>query len=555
MNANTNEKAPKKKRPVVEQKAPEITPEEVHGDPGPALPIQSAEQKATQEVARYDVADAWIAAKKEEYSTLIIAGIDDREGEKRVKAAWQEIRNKRLAVAGKHKELKADYLTITRAIDNRKNVLTESLEEIEVPLKAMLDNVEAERENIRQAAEQERQKKLHARVAELLEKGMKYNGTYYAIGDTISMDVVTLKDFSDEKYSEFLTRVEAENNKILEAEQKRLDEEKQRQEDERKQREENEKENKRLAEEKENLKREVAQMRVEFLENLGFSLEDGQYQFRTDNFQTKLPATDLGTITPAQWDDIKATARANKGTVESQQAKYNREEAEREAKNKLFVSRLQAMADLKVYQSGSVLFYVSPDKVQVKVSDVDQLTGMDAETFDTFKHNLGVTQHDELKAWEEKQEAENKRKIRAAVHRNNMEHYGFTLKGNSNVYVRYSQYDETMNFSVSVADVENADEDTWQVIMSTVTDWVNELEIFEADKEKEEEARKESERVAALSDVEKMQEWLRKFAALMAEKPTVTSQAVTAACDLFDTNVSGHVSAFIDTLDDIEVNC
>lgn len=555
MNANTNEKAPKKKRPASEQKAPEVTAEEIHGDPGPALSIQSAEQRATQEVARYDVADAWIAAKKEEYSALTIEGIDDREGEKRVKAAWQEIRNKRLAVAGKHKELKADYLTITRAIDNRKNVLTESLEEIEVPLKTMLDNVEAERENIRQAAEQERQKKLHTRVAELLDKGMRYNGTYYAIGDSISMDVVTLKDFSDEKYNEFLTRVEAENNKLLEAENKRIQEEEQRQEDERKQREENEKENKRLAEEKENLKREVAQMRVEFLENLGFSLEGGQYQFHTDNFQTKLPATDLGAITPAQWDDIKATARANKGTVESQQAKYNREEEEREAKNKLFVDRMQALAECSVYQSGVTIFYVSPEKKQVKVADLEELTNMDAGTFDTFKHNLKITQHDERQEWERKQREENDRLVRAAVHRNNMGYYGFTLNGNSGVYVRYSRYDEKMNYSVSVSDVENAYQDTWEQIMAGVINWVNELETFESDREKEEETRKETERVAALSDVEKMQEWLRKFAALMAEKPTVTSQAVIAACNLFDTSVSGHVSAFIDTLDDIEVNC
>jgi hypothetical protein len=179
--------------------------------PVPAkAPVElSADEKAAREVQRFDVARAWIAEKKEAYSGLKISGVDDKEGTKAVHAAWQEIRAKRLAVSKTHTAIKADYLTITRAIDKEKNDLTDLLEEIENPLKAEMDRIETIKEEEKKKVEREKAQKLQGRVNELLNTGMAFNGSYYAIGASISMDVVTLQNMSDADYTTFLGRVQA----------------------------------------------------------------------------------------------------------------------------------------------------------------------------------------------------------------------------------------------------------------------------------------------------------------------------------------------------------
>lgn len=204
-------------------KSTDLPVEELHYEPEPTpessnLPaVMTVEQRAKNEVARFDLARAVITAKKAEFKDLKIAGPDDKEGEKKVTAAWQWFRNKRLAVSKKHQEIKADYLFITREIDKEKNDLTGLLEEGENQHGDELDRVEKIRTDAKEAEERARQQKLQGRVAELINAGMAFTGSYYTIGDTISMDVVILKDMADDKFGELLARVQAENKRIIDA--------------------------------------------------------------------------------------------------------------------------------------------------------------------------------------------------------------------------------------------------------------------------------------------------------------------------------------------------
>lgn len=218
------------------------------------------DQRAANEVSRFNIAREWIADRKKQYGKLKIKGLDDREGEKKVKAAWQEVRNKRLAVDKKHKEIKQDYLVITRAIDGEKNNLTDLLSEIEKPLKDELDRIDNEREELKMKAQREAEEKLRIRVEELAENGMGFNGSYYAIGETITMDAVTLKGLPDEDYQRLLDRVKIENESIIEAaaekERQRLAEEKRLQDE----REAQDKERQRLEDERKELERQKEEM-------------------------------------------------------------------------------------------------------------------------------------------------------------------------------------------------------------------------------------------------------------------------------------------------------
>jgi hypothetical protein len=261
----------------------EMVPSTVSQTPQQTIELEAEEitTEATvkKEIAKFRVSDAAIEQYKKEFSGLKVADIQDKEGYKKVKAAWQIVRGKRLEVEKKHKLIKADYVVIGRAIDGEKNRLVGLLEPLENELGGELDRIDGlvEAEKLRE--ENERQKKLQGRVAELLESGMTFNGSYYCIGESVSMDVVTLKNFSDADYTTFLDRVKAENKKLIDAkaEQERLEQE----ERERLQREktEQEAERLRLAKEKEDLENEKAEMkkartdlRVAVLQNAGFKM-------------------------------------------------------------------------------------------------------------------------------------------------------------------------------------------------------------------------------------------------------------------------------------------
>src|SRR4051812_2130672 len=81
-----------------------------------------------REIKKFNLADAKISEIVSKYSNLEINGLEDRDGYKKVYAAWQEVRQLRLLIEKKRKEIKADYLVISRAIDKEGNRLNDLVE-------------------------------------------------------------------------------------------------------------------------------------------------------------------------------------------------------------------------------------------------------------------------------------------------------------------------------------------------------------------------------------------------------------------------------------------
>ena len=170
------------------------------------------------EIRKYSVADAVIAEYKDKFKGLKIKGIDDKQGYKAVKEARSIMMKYRTGVENKRKELKVDSLKIGAGIDGEAKRLTSLILEVEEPLKDKLEKIDAEIQAEKDKAEKEAEEKLNVRVKELEEVGLKFDGSFYSIGENISVDIVTIKDFSDEVFAEFKIRVSAENDKIVEAE-------------------------------------------------------------------------------------------------------------------------------------------------------------------------------------------------------------------------------------------------------------------------------------------------------------------------------------------------
>lgn len=188
--------------------------------------VVTLDDQIKQEVAKFNLADAAIAKLKEVYGPLTIAGPDDKDGYKAVKAAWQEVRGYRTGVEKKKKEIKADYIAIGRAIDKEETRLTELLTPLEDELYGKWKAIDDLKEQERLRKEQEENDRLMKRLSELLDLGMRLEDGFYQIGGTISMDVATLRGFTDEQYAKLKDAVEkkaAELKKIAddEAEVKR----------------------------------------------------------------------------------------------------------------------------------------------------------------------------------------------------------------------------------------------------------------------------------------------------------------------------------------------
>jgi len=188
---------------------------EINTDKRELVPIDKTIQ---QEVAKFNLPRAAIQAIKEKYADLPEkAKAGDKKAIKDLTEARVYVKKKRTAIEKTRKLIKADYLAIGTAIDGEAAELTKLLREIESPLEEAETEIENAAKEAREAVERAAQEKLQGRVADLLNNGMAFTGAYYTIGETISMDVVTLKDMPDAVFEELKVRVIKENNILLAA--------------------------------------------------------------------------------------------------------------------------------------------------------------------------------------------------------------------------------------------------------------------------------------------------------------------------------------------------
>ena len=178
----------------------------------------TVEDVISTEIKKFNLADVKIAELKEQFKDLEISGVEDKNGYKAVSEAIKIVRTYRTGVEKVRKQIKEDYLKTGRAIDEEAKRLTASLEEIENPLKDKKQEIDDEIQAEKDRQEAEAQAKTDKRVEELEAVGIKFDGRFYSIGEDVSVDIITIKDFTDEQFAEFKNRVSAVNDKLQEAE-------------------------------------------------------------------------------------------------------------------------------------------------------------------------------------------------------------------------------------------------------------------------------------------------------------------------------------------------
>lgn len=170
-----------------------------------------AESQAVATVQRPEIA-AWVASKEairamaDQYLPLTIAGIDDKAGFEAVHKARMTVKNTRIAVEKRRKELKADALEYGRQVDSAAKQLTALLEPIELHLESQERAVEAEKARIRQEAEAAKQ----ARVAKRIE-------LLTALG--AALDFAMINGATDEQFAVELEKAKSAHAERVLAEQ------------------------------------------------------------------------------------------------------------------------------------------------------------------------------------------------------------------------------------------------------------------------------------------------------------------------------------------------
>ena len=456
-----NQKKPKSAKAKAQSKEKEV------------LDVQIVEAKditvedvISTEIKKFNLADAKIAELKEQFKDLEISGVEDKDGYKAVSEAIKIVRTYRTGVEKVRKQIKEDYLKTGRAIDEEAKRLTASLEEIENPLKGKKQEIDDEIQAEKDRQEAEAQAKTDKRVEELEAVGIKFDGRFYSIGEDISVDIVTIKDFTDEQFAEFKNRVSVVNDKLQEAERIK------------------------------NLHNERREMLLDFwayvpedFKNLNFG------EMFEENFKTLLEQAKQG---KADFDE------AQKKQAEEAQ----RQADERKALNYEKRSFKFEKEGFEVAENGNLLFSTESGQILIQKQDLEEISN---EAFDTLfetKKREKETLLNKSKDLQKQREADAQRKAEEEAEKKKSEE--LEAKTNSRIETLLKlglKFDgvqtyifHDINFDI-FADIKTMSDADWSEAIIGATKRKAEIEKEIADKE-------EAERVQKLPEINKAERYI-----------------------------------------------
>lgn len=154
------------------------------------LPAADVDAMVSTAIATYQPADAGIADLRERFMPLVVEGVEDREGLRRVHDARMVVKAHRVAIEKTRKDLKAGALEYGRRVDDEAKRLKALLEPIETHLQAEEERIAAEKAAIKAEEERRRKAKLDERVAALAEVGY--------LAQVSVVEAMTDQDFEEE---------------------------------------------------------------------------------------------------------------------------------------------------------------------------------------------------------------------------------------------------------------------------------------------------------------------------------------------------------------------
>mgnify|MGYP003602462106 CR=1 FL=1 len=393
-----------------------------------------------------------------ESSKLSIKDKDDKEGFKKVYEQHRKFVKARTSTDKERKVLVEPFMEIKKRIDDvAKDDILGILVNEEARLKSEVDQWRAWEEEETARIEKEEADRINQRVSELEEVGIKFDGAFYSCGENISVDIVTIKDLSEEAFSELKKRVSVENEKIEKAEavQKLHDE-----------------------------------RRESLLEFWSFVPED----LRTQNF---------GEMTEKNFSEILENAKIASEKFDDDKKKQE-EEAKKQIDDRKALNYEKRSFQLEkegfeIYEDGSLFFANEQGRTSISKERLENSTKEEFElAFETIvkaKSDIEQRLKDSLKEKEEadaKKAEENKKALRTKTLLN----VGFEKVENG-----FESFDHFVGENV-VFDSEDEE------FANDVKNWTLKISESKAKKEKETADKAEAERLQNLPEIQKAERYV-----------------------------------------------
>jgi hypothetical protein len=188
--------------------------------------IAIGERNAENDILKMDVNEASIAEWKKKYVPLKVTSIADIANHRANKEAKKFIQQKRTGLEKKRTDLKAFYIEEGKKIDSAAAKYKNLIIEIEEPLDIELGKFEVWEKEEATRKEEEEKKETNRRVSVLKEAGITFDGNFYVIGETTSMDIVTIKSLPAFDFDALVEKVKIEKSRLdAVAEEQRLERE------------------------------------------------------------------------------------------------------------------------------------------------------------------------------------------------------------------------------------------------------------------------------------------------------------------------------------------
>lgn len=521
--------APKKSGKTPADDAPAVEVEVIEDKT--EIVVFDVEKQAASEIAKIDTNKVVIEEWKQKYAPLVIVDVNDKKGYEAMLEAKRHIRTARTSVDKRRKTINEGYLAVTKKVNATSAEYTKLLEEIEAPIDEWLEKWDAWKEEEKTKKEQEAQATLNARVDALKLAGMGFNGSYYVLGDTMSMDAVTIKSMTGVEFDFFIEKVKLEKVKVddaVEEARKKKEVEDAAAEQLRKKQEALQKENeanaKKLEEERKKLeadaaemKRQMLMMREQMAANAGLTFNPSTTAYSFKNKYTEQ------SVTKKQMEELDATAfmtlmQEITGIVNI--AKNNAEsDSKREAQRQETLSaRKVLLIGLGMQQAAVCMLY--PDS-EISSSTFEVIADMPEPGWQSY--------FTEIKAKIENLNAE---RVAAAEKYSKrcdaVLNLGF--KKNGEAFIFANKYNESVQVG-RASILACGTEDVWQERLKGWEGDVARLKQMEATKDQE----AETERQNALSDVEKFNEYLTAIKAIPV--PVFKTEGLTGMMEDFTYNI------------------
>lgn len=295
---NLEGKAPKEIHFAVETE--DVTPEAT----GKVIPLDG-EKLSQQELVKLDINVARLNEWKEKYAAVKITSFEDKENYALVKEGKKLSKTARITLEKTRVMLVAPLVQAQKAINDKTKGYAAIIADIENPMDQQLEQWDEWEKEDEKRKEEEKQRVLNERVDKLQAAGMHFSGSFYVIGATISMDIASIKAFTDTDFDFFIEKVKLEKIRLDKEEEERVAAQKA--EDERKAREQQELKEKqdlldkqqqeqadaakKLEDEKAAMRQERLQMREQMAHNAGLTFNPAALAYEFENKYTKQAIT------------------------------------------------------------------------------------------------------------------------------------------------------------------------------------------------------------------------------------------------------------------------